>query len=569
MRFRQLFLSKIVRTLPRVCYTCSFSSTSCSANSAKIPKDPKTHADSQEHIEWRKHQLKSANLSLYPHKFDARDRISDVVRDYRDHLDKGERAAADPVRGSVSVAGRIHGVRQASKNLHFIDLKSGDGDIQVRANVKNYSSAANFSGEVRALRRGDVVGVEGVPCRTQAGELSIDASRIMMLSPCLRMMPNPKTTLENIDKRLRQRHVDLLANPERREIFRTRAAILRELRCFLEARNFLEVETPILGTGYGGASARPFKTHHNDHKTEMFLRIAPELHLKQLVVGGFDRVFEVGRQFRNEGVDATHNPEFTTCEFYMAYADRGDVMDMTEQMFGAVATNVLGSTKFSYPMLDGNKRREILFDFEGPFKRIEYLSAIRAAIRKELPTPEEIYADLPESRNYIRSLEPDILEPDCFRHLSCGKLLDKLFSKIVEPTLMDPTFVLDHPLSESPLAKEHRDKPFIAERFELFVGGHELVNAYTEQNDPDVQREHFCRQQQNLLGNESQFAAEHDEAFVRVLEYGLPPTAGFGLGVDRLVMLLTRQTSIKEVLLFPTLRPRHNSKSDDDGSMDE
>ena len=567
MWFPQLFLSKIARTSPRACYSCSFSSTSHSATSAKNPKDPKTPAGSQDHVEWRKHQLESAKLSLYPHKFDARDRISDVVRDYSDRLGKGERVVADPVGGSVSVAGRIHGVRQASKNLHFIDLKSGDGEIQVRANAKHYSSQVNFSGEVHALRRGDVVGVVGVPCRTLAGELSIDASRIMMLSPCLRMMPNPKMTLENMDKRFRRRHVDLLANPERREIFRTRAAILLELRRFLEARDFLEVETPILGIGYGGASARPFKTHHNDHKAKMFLRIAPELYLKQLVVGGFDRVFEVGRQFRNEGIDATHNPEFTTCEFYMAYSDRGDVMDMTEQLFGAVATNVLGSTKFSYPMLDGNKRREVVFDFEGPFKRIEYLSAIQAAVKKELPTPEEVYTDLPEARDYIRSLEPDVLEPYRYQNLSCGKLLDKLFSKIVEPTLMDPTFVLDHPLSESPLAKEHRSKPFIAERFELFVGGNELANAYTEQNDPDTQREHFRRQQQQL-GNECQVAAEHDEAFVRVLEYGLPPTAGFGLGVDRLVMLLTRQTSIKEVLAFPTLRPMQ-SKSDGDERVGE
>ena len=559
MRFCYFFHSKIVVAPKRACYTCRFISVSRSANNPKNPKDPKTPANSQEHVQWRKHQLKNANLLLYPHKFDARDRISDVVRDYCDHLGKGERAAVDSVGGSVSVAGRIHGVRQASKNLHFIDLKSDDGDIQVKVNAKHYSAQANFSGEVGSLRRGDVVGVEGVPCKTNAGELSIDALKITMLSPCLRMMPNPKTTLENIDKRFRMRHVDFLANPERREIFKTRAAILRELRRFLESRDFLEVETPILGTGYGGASARPFKTHHNDLNAEMFLRIAPELHLKQLLVGGFDRVFEVGRQFRNEGIDTTHNPEFTTCEFYMAYADRGDLMAMTEQMFGAVAMNVLGSTKFSYPMLDGNKRREVVFDFEGPFKRIEYLSAIQAAVGKELPSPEEVYNDRHEARDYIRSLEPDILEPYHYKHLSCGKLLDKLFSKIVEPTLMDPTFVLDHPLSESPLAKEHRDKPFIAERFELFVGGHELANAYTEQNDPDMQREHFRRQQQ--FGNESQVAAEHDEAFVHVLEYGLPPTAGFGLGVDRLVMLLTRQTSIKEVLAFPTLRPRQ-SKTD-------
>ena len=563
MRIRQLFISKLVWAPHRVCYTRSFSWSSCSFSSDKNEKDQKVPANSQEHVEWRKHQLKSANLLLYPHKFHAQDRISDVIRDYHDCLSKGERAAVDP----VGVAGRIHGLRQASKNLHFIDLKSGDGDIQVRANAKHYSSQADFSGDIHALRRGDVVGVEGVPCRTLAGELSIDASRVTMLSPCLRMMPNPKTTLENTDKRFRRRHVDLLANPERREIFMIRAAIIRELRKFLEERDFLEVETPILGTGYGGASARPFKTRHNDHKAEMFLRIAPELHLKQLVVGGFDRVFEIGRQFRNEGIDTTHNPEFTTCEFYMAYGDWGDLMDMTELMFSTIATNVVGSTKFSYPMLDGNKRREVLFDFEGPFKRIEYLSAIQAAVRKQLPTPEEIYADPPEARDYIRSLEPEILDPYCYQHLSSGKLLDKLFSKIVEPTLMDPTFVLDHPLSESPLAKEHRDKPFIAERFELFVGGHELANAYTEQNDPDVQREHF-RRQQRQLGNVSQVAAEHDEEFVRVLEYGLPPTAGFGMGVDRLVMLLTRQTSIKEVLLFPTLRPRHILKSDE-GKVDE
>ena len=565
MRFHQFFLSKLVVAPLRVCYACRFLSTSSRGNSSKSPKDPKTPTDSQEHVEWRKDQLKSAKLLLYPHKFDVQDRISDVVKNYCDHLGKGERAAADPGGGLVSVAGRIHGVRQASKNLHFIDLKSSNGDIQVKANVKHYSSEANFSKDVLTLRRGDIIGVEGVPCRTNAGEPSIDASNIMMLSPCLRMMPNPKTTLENVDKRFRRRHVDFLANPEQREILKTRAAILRELRRFLEAQDFLEVETPILGTGYGGASARPFKTHHNDLKADMFLRIAPELHLKQLVVGGFDRVFELGRQFRNEGIDATHNPEFTTCEFYMAFADRRDLMDMTEQMFGAIATNVLGSTKFSYPMLDGNKRREILFDFEGPFRRIEYLPAIQSAIRKELPTPEEVYNDLPDAREYIRSLEPDVLEPYRYQNMSCGKLLDKLFSKIVEPTLMDPTFVLDHPLSESPLAKEHRDKPFIAERFELFVGGHELANAYTEQNDPDVQREHFHRQQQ---GNESQVAAEHDEDFVRVLEYGLPPTAGFGLGVDRLVMLLTRQTSIKEVLAFPTLRPRQ-PRTDGDERKEE
>jgi lysyl-tRNA synthetase class 2 len=398
---------------PSSVYSCSLFKRPLSTEQHQGPKKrPKKckegsgeqHLSADEYVKFRKDQLRKANKTLYPQKFDVRHKVKNVLKDY-EHLEKGETAEA-----AVSVAGRIHGIRAASKKLHFIDLRSEvDAGIQIKANLKNYGGGDPdaFADDVHVLRRGDVVGIDGVPCRTEAGELSVAASKVTLLAPCLRVMPNQHVGFEIRDKRFRRRHVDFLANPERRDIFRTRAAVIRELRRFLEERDFLEVETPVLGSGYGGAAARPFRTFHNDLDIEMFLRIAPELYLKQLVVGGFDRVFEIGRQFRNEGLDATHNPEFTTCEFYEAYADYHDLMGTTEEMLRKIVGAVRdGGLQVPYLMKQrgSEEREEVLIDFEKPFERLDYLSAIESAAGRQLPSAQDVDEDGEEGRKYLKSI---------------------------------------------------------------------------------------------------------------------------------------------------------------------
>jgi len=483
---------------------------------------------------------------MYPHTFPARNiAVAEFVEKYS-HLGKGQ----DLADVEAGVAGRIYSIRSASRNLHFIDIGEGDARLQVKASAQTLGQ--HVTDMVGRLRRGDILGVRGHPTRTKAGELSLAAAELQVLAPCLHTMPRPHHKLENTDKRFRRRYLDFMVNPECRQILRTRAAVLAEIRAFLDEEGFLEVETPVLTPGFGGAAARPFRTHHHAHDADVCLRVAPELHLKKLIVGGFERVYEMGRQFRNEGADSSHNPEFTSCELYAAYADYNDMMALTAKLLRRVAGRIHGrELKVPYSVRD----RPVVLDFKSKFGRHDYLECLESALGRELPALADVDDDGDETRAFLFSvgLKAGV---DMGQARTSSQLLDKLFGRLVEPELVQPTFVVNYPQAMSPLAKPHRSLPRVAERFELFAAGKELANAYTELNDPALQRELFRRQRadRDSVHVNPDGDLDFDEEFVHALEYGLPPTAGWGMGVDRLVMLLTGETSIKEVLAFPAVR---------------
>ena len=376
--------------------------------------------------------------------------------------------------------------------------------------------------------------MSGRPARTKSGELSVAATSVTMLAPCLRTLP--ATNFDISHKRYTRRYLDFMTNHQSRNVIVTRAKVIKYLREFLEKRSFLEVETPILGHRVGGATARPFITWHNEMGKELSMRIAPELYLKMLVIGGFERVFEIGKLFRNEGVDHTHNPEFTSCEFYQAYADYHDLVRLTEELLSGMV-DTLGLSP---------SHQEAQLDFSQPFNKIEFLPSLEAACNTTFPAPDQLHSE--DSLRFLMA--------QCAAHevevgpvVTAAKLLDKLVSRLVEPELVQPTFLLHHPLVMSPLAKQHRDVPGLAERFELFIAGKEVANAYTELNDPDEQRRALARVAQLSAGDPE--AMLPDEAYCKALEYGLPPTAGWGAGIDRLVMVLTETPSIRDVITFP------------------
>ncbi|XP_059098903.1 uncharacterized protein LOC131893013 [Tigriopus californicus] len=490
----------------------------------------------EEYTQFRKDKL-SHIQNWYPHRFEVSHSVKSIL-DTFGHLKPSE----SDIEQRVSIAGRISKIRNAGRRLVFLDVYHLNAKMQVK--IQEDTFQGDMNDQIRVLRRGDIVGISGYPGRTQAGELSVLAQKVELLAPCLHLMPNDKVELENVDKRFRRRYVDFLGDRGKMEVFKVRSQIIKRIRSFLDERDFLEVETPVLSSKVGGASAEPFKTHHNDLGIDMFMRIAPELYLKQLVIAGFDRVYEIGKQFRNEGVDSTHNPEFTTCEFYQAYADYKDLMSLTGTLVRKIVTEHFDEElKVPYMM----KGRPIILDFKAKFNRYDYFGSIEAALNQSLPSPEEIHQDHESTRKVLKNLchQNGI---DSSRARSSANLLDKLFGHFVEPELAQPTFILDHPQALSPLAKPHQSKVGVAERFEFYIAGQEIANAYTELNDPDTQRRYF----QNQSQDEDTLV---DEDYVQALEFGLPPTGGWGLGIDRLTMILTNQTRIKEVIFFPTLRP--------------
>ena len=434
---------------------------------------------------------------------------------------------------TVSIAGRMTSRRIMGK-ASFAHLLDGAGDIQIYVKKDDVGEEAYAAFKQDDL--GDILGVKGVVFKTKTGEVSVHAQSVTLLCKSLKVLPEKYHGLVDTDLRYRQRYVDMIVNPEVRDTFRKRSRIIAAVREFLDSRGYLEVDTPVLQTVEIGASARPFRTHHNALDLEMFLRIETELYLKRLIVGGFERVYEVGRIFRNEGMDATHNPEFTSVETYQAYADYKEIMEMVEQLYEFVAQKALGTTDVTY--------QGQVIHLKAPWKRITMADAVKEACGvdwTEWQSDEEARAVCDKMDVHV---EKEAKRGDC---------LAALFDAFVEDTLQQPTFIMDYPVEISPLAKRKPEDPRLTERFEFFMTGHEMGNAFSELNDPIDQRARFEAQvaQRKAEG----IKAEVDEDFVNALEYGMPPTGGLGFGLDRMVMLLTDSPTIRDVLLFPTMKP--------------
>ena len=439
----------------------------------------------------------------------------------------------------VSIAGRLMSRRIMGK-ASFCHLQDDNGLIQiyVRRDDVGEEDYASFK---KDYDLGDIVGVKGYVFKTQTGEVSVHCTGIEMLSKCLLPLPEKQHGLKDTDIRYRQRELDLIVNPEVKSVFFKRSRILSELRAFLDGKGFLEVDTPVLNTIEIGASARPFKTRHNALDIDMYLRIETELYLKRLIVGGFERVYEVGRIFRNEGMDAFHNPEFTTIEMYAAYLDYFDMMDIVEEMYAHVAKKVCGTTDITYQGTELN--------LGGKWARL----TMKEAVKKYAGADYDKWATDADARACAKKLGVTVEEGDA---ATKGHVLIALFDAFVEEKLVQPTFIYDYPVENSPLAKRKADDPAFTQRFEYFICSHEFGNAFSELNDPIDQRQRFVKQVEAKRAQEKNCNAQVDEEFVTALEYGLPPTGGLGFGVDRLVMLLTDSATIRDVLLFPTMKPK-------------
>jgi lysyl-tRNA synthetase class 2 len=439
----------------------------------------------------------------------------------------------------VAVAGRVM-TRRVMGKLAFFTLTDETGSIQLF--LEKLALGEAFAQLTSLVDAGDLIGVRGTLRRTDRGELSVRVSEWQMLSKALQPLPDKWHGLADVEKRYRQRYLDLIVSPQSRETFRRRALAVRAIRRWLEDRQFLEIETPVLQSEAGGADARPFTTHHNTLDLPLFLRIATELHLKRLVVGGFERVFELGRIFRNEGVSTRHNPEFTSVEVYQAYADYFDMLDLTEQLIAAVTLEVCGSTALTY--------QEVAIDLTPPWRRATMHELVHEATGLD-------FNAFPDREMAAAAMAAAGLEVPATA-TSVGRLLNEAFEQRVEAQLIQPTFVLDYPVEISPLARPHRSKPGLVERFELFIAGRETANAFSELIDPIDQRQRLEAQQQRRLAGDLE-AQGVDEDFLMALEVGMPPTGGLGIGIDRLVMLLTDSASIRDVIAFPLLRPEGRS----------
>lgn len=435
----------------------------------------------------------------------------------------------------VTIAGRIMAKRIMGK-ASFCHIQDGDGKIQSYVSINDLGEESYKQFKEDDI--GDIIGVTGFVFKTRTGEISIHAKEVILLSKSLRPLPEKFHGLKDTDLRYRQRSVDLIMNPEVKETFKKRSLIIKEIRNMLDEKGFMEVETPILQTIPGGASARPFITHHNTLDIDMYLRIATELYLKRLIVGGFDKVYEIGRNFRNEGMDIKHNPEFTCIELYEAYTNLEGMMNITEELIRRCANKVCGTGKISY------QGEEI--DLEKPFRRITMIDSIKEVTGVDFNTVETDE----EAQKIAKDLNMEIDPIKTTR----GDIIVQVFEEKVEETLRQPTFLYEYPIENSPLTKKCKDNPRMTQRFELFIGGREYANAYSELNDPIDQYERFLKQVQAREAGDEE-ANMMDDDFVQALEYGMPPTGGMGMGIDRLVMLLTDSASIRDVLLFPTMKP--------------
>ncbi|MGA7954964.1 MAG: lysine--tRNA ligase [Gloeobacterales cyanobacterium] len=484
----------------------------------------------------KREQLQQAGIDPYPYRFE-RTAEAQMLQEKFQALPAGEEAPGF----TCTVAGRIMARRVFGK-LAFLDIQDATGRIQLYCEKQRITEAMSpeaFDHLKNLTDIGDILGATGTIKRTEKGELSVYIHRFEILNKTLLPLPDKWHGLTDVEKRYRQRYVDLIVNPQVRQTFERRAKIVRAMRNYLDDRGFLEIDTPVLQPEAGGADAKPFVTHHNALGMDLYLRIATELHLKRLVVGGFEKVYELGRIFRNEGISTRHNPEFTAIEVYQAYADYFDMMDLTENILRACAQEVLGTTSFVY--------QETEIDFGQPFRRV----TMRNLIREETGVDCLSFTDLTKAKRAAQAL--GVKESDLAKVSSVGGVMNLVFEECCEAKLIQPTFVMDYPVEISPLAKSHRSQPGLVERFELFIYGREHANAFSELNDPIDQRARL-EQQINRKAAGDDEATGIDEDFITALEYGLPPTGGLGIGIDRVVMLLTDAASIREVIAFPTLR---------------
>jgi len=475
-------------------------------------------------------RLRDIGIEPFPHRF-SRSHTTEQAVALLKQIEEGASLEAE-----LSIAGRITAKRMMGRSA-FFDIRDGSGKIQLLFHGINKYEEKDLA-VFKELDIGDFIGVSGNILRTKSGEPTVSVGYFTLLTKSLQPLPEKWHGLSDTDKRYRQRYLDLIANSETKDIFKTRGRIITSIRKFLDERGFIEVETPVLQPSAGGALARPFITHHNTLDQDFYLRIALELYLKRLIVGGFDKVYELGRTFRNEGVSTRHNPEFTMLESYEAYADYNDVMNMLEAMVSVVCQQVTGTNKVQFG--------ENIIDFTPPWPRI----TLREAVEKYSGIDFAKYNRADSLRDKMRELGMEV-DPD----KNWAKLVDDIISTCVEPNLVQPTFLIDYPVSMSPLAKNKQGEERVVERFEAFAGCMEIANAFSELNDADQQRERF-EEQLSERSTEDEEKWTIDEDFLLALEHGMPPTGGLGVGIDRLVMLLTNQQSIREVILFPQLRDK-------------
>ena len=497
-------------------------------------RESKSVEDSSEQVEVRRQKLaklKESGIAVYPNDFKPTHTVGEITARFGDLEDEG---LAQAPRG-LRIAGRIMAIRRMGK-ASFFHVQDRRGRLQIYAQ-QNQLGEAGYN-LFRTLDVGDIVGITGHLFRTRTKELTLEAEALVLLAKCLRPLPEKWHGLADVEARYRQRYVDLMVNPEVRAVFEKRSKIVRLVRGFFEARDFLEVETPMMQSIPGGAAARPFVTHHNTLDLDLYLRVAPELFLKRLLVGGFERVFELNRNFRNEGISVRHNPEFTMVEFYQAYATFEDLIRLTEELFATLAQEVVGSLQVPY----GGE----IIDLTPPWRRL----TIRQAVQEYSGARAQDLESVESLRNFAKNqaLKVDLDVP-------YGNLLVEIFEEVAEARLIQPTFITAYPLEVSPLSRKNDQDPAWVDRFELYIGGRELANAFSELNDPADQRERFLEQMEARdKGDDT--ANPIDDDYVRALEYGMPPAAGEGIGIDRLVMFLTDSPSIRDVILFPLLRPQ-------------
>ena len=495
-------------------------------------------------------ELKALGVDPYPHRFDVKESVEPIVAAHG--AATGEQLEAAQVQ--TRTAGRVLGIRSFGK-ANFLVISDGRARIQVY--IRQDSLSERDFRIFKLLDFGDFIGVEGRLFRTKTNELTIWASKVEFLAKCLLPLPEKWHGLQDVEIRYRQRYLDLIVNPDSRKVFEVRSRVVTAIREFLIARGFLEVETPMMQPLAGGALARPFVTHHNTLDMRLYMRIAPELYLKRLTVGGIEKVFEINRNFRNEGISTQHNPEFTMLEFYWAYADYNDLMTLTEEMFAFVAGRAgaarAGAAAAAGPAgEDGVTFGEHTLSFKAPFRRLSLREGARAAASRRLGV--DVPAGTFRSRDEAAALAAKLhvpIEPS----MGAGKITAEIFEALCEADLIQPTFVYDFPTEVSPLSKQKPDDPDTVERFELYAGGFELANAFSELNDPAEQRRRFEEQLKSRAGGDEE-AHAMDEDYIRALEFGMPPAGGEGVGIDRLVMLLTNSPSIRDVILFPLMRPK-------------